>query len=593
MVTINNTNTTAGSKVFVYLGNADGSYQAPVAFSPGPGLRSLDSVTLADVNGDGKLDIVVTDQQDSTVGILVNETLAGRRLAFTPVAPIAVGAAPVQVVAADFNEDGRLDLAVAHNGTGTAASQRGVTILRNLGNDTNGLPQFFPGFEVATGIPAGGIAVADFNRDGQTDFVVTENTAPGSLELFLNNSATNSGGANGISFFDDGNFATGIIDPGPVAVGDFNGDGYEDVAVASTAISATAGGVAVLLNQLGFGFGQPTVDPVLPGTALNGIAVTDVNLDGVPDIIVSVLPGTGLFSRDNFYVLMGSRETGLGDLTPYDAGSGPSLDAPTFVAATPSPLMRLDDLRHRRATKIVNINLPKNGDFEAQDLTGEVGNIVGWQTYDLPSNPGGSHGRWAIQSGTNSPSGDFPVSGPTSGNFQAMLDEPVVNQTSGSNADFSGTHALYQDFTLPANASKISLSFDLYIDNTNSSFSAVTVGGWTDTTSTGTTSLDYRVINPNQQVRIDLMDPTVPGFDILGTTAAQGVLKTEFITRADSPATFAETLTDDLTALRRPDHPAAHRLGQQPGRAHHRHRQRQGHRQVPRQPGRRSCRTSA
>jgi hypothetical protein len=541
VVTINNTNSTSASKVFVYLGNANGSYQAPVPFSPGAGLRSLDSVTLADVNGDGKLDIVVADQQDATVGILINRTPTGGALAFTPVAPVTVGAGPVQVVAADFNGDGRQDLAVAHNGTGGAAAQHGVTILRNIGNDANGLPQFFAGFEAVTGVPAGGIAIADFNHDGLPDFVVTENRAPGSLDLFLNTSA---GG--GIGFKNGGNFATGIVNPGPVAVGDFNGDGFLDVAVASTSVSDTAGGVAVLLSQLGFGFGAPTINPVLPGTALNGIAVSDINLDGLPDIIVSVLPGTGRMSRDNLYVIMGDRASGLGALTPYDAGSGPSQDAPTFVATTPSPLTRLTTFDIVGA-KIINVNLANNGNFEQHDLSGETGNIVGWQTFDLPSNPGGSHGRWNIQSGTNSPSGFFTVTGPTSGNFQAMLDEPIVNQVSGTVADFSGTHALYQDLILPANASKISLSLDLNIDNTGSSFSAVTVGGWTDTTTT--TTLDYRIIAPNQQVRIDLMDPTAPGFDLLGTTAAQGVLKTEFITRADSPSTFVETLTDDLTAF--------------------------------------------
>src|SRR5262249_48487522 len=142
------------------------------------------------------------------------------------------------------------------------------------------------------------------------------------------------------------------------------------------------------------------------------------------------------------------------------------------------------------------------------------------------------------QSGKRSPDGYTTVSGPTSGKFQAMLDEPPVNQISGNFTDFSGTHALYQDFTLPANASSISLSLNLYIDNTGSTFNTVTVGGWTDTdpNTGGNTTLDFRTIAPNQQVRIDLMDPSVPGFDLLGTTAAQGVLKTEFITRANSAA---------------------------------------------------------
>jgi len=305
---------------------------------------------------------------------------------------------PVQVVAAQFTSDGRTDLAVAHNQAGSPSTRRGVTLLLNQGGMT------FASSEIATGLPVGGIAVADFNKNGHEDIVVTENTAPGAVDLFTGDGQGN--------FTAAGKFDTGITMPGPIAVADFNNDGNPDVVVASTSADPTKGGIAVLLNQLGSSFAAPKTFQVFPGTALNGLAVSDVNADGNPDAIVTTLPGTTGTRQDNAFVVLGKGGGLFGNVIPYEIGLGPGGNAPTAVAVGGTALVRASTFTV--AGDLIEIDLVNNGDFETPDLSGNTGNLTGWLTYNLPDNPGGSHGAFASQTGTTSPLSGVTVPPPPS-----------------------------------------------------------------------------------------------------------------------------------------------------------------------------------
>jgi hypothetical protein len=95
--------------VYILLGNGDGTFGAPTAFTIG---NSPDAIVAGDFNNDGILDLAVANMGDNTVTLL----LGNGDGSFTPSSgsPYTVGKGPYQIVAADFNGDGKLDLAVAN-----------------------------------------------------------------------------------------------------------------------------------------------------------------------------------------------------------------------------------------------------------------------------------------------------------------------------------------------------------------------------------------------------------------------------------------------------------------------------------------------
>src|SRR5439155_1298688 len=99
--------------VSVLLGNGDGTFQAPRSFAVG---SSPLSAAVADINGDGRLDLAVANYGNPSVGDLGNVVvlLGNGDGTFQPALPFTVGTNPESVVVGDFNRDGKLDLAVAN-----------------------------------------------------------------------------------------------------------------------------------------------------------------------------------------------------------------------------------------------------------------------------------------------------------------------------------------------------------------------------------------------------------------------------------------------------------------------------------------------
>ena len=105
----------------VLLGNGDGSFQAPAIYDTGT--SSAVSVTSADFNGDGNLDLAVANSDSSNVSILLGNGDGSFRAA----AYYGTGASPRSVATGDFNGDGKLDLVTANSGSNN------VTVLLNTG----------------------------------------------------------------------------------------------------------------------------------------------------------------------------------------------------------------------------------------------------------------------------------------------------------------------------------------------------------------------------------------------------------------------------------------------------------------------------
>lgn len=274
-------------------GSADLSKSNPLllsfsamAFAAG---TSLQSVAVADFNLDGKLDLaVVADPVGSdAVNVLLGDG-AGR---FGGPSNFAVGATPRYVVAGDWNSDGRPDVAVANYGSTS------VSVL--LGNGTGGL-----GTMSAIGVESLPVSIAtgDFNGDGKLDLAVANlNASSVSVALWA-----------GAGF----GAATHIkvqTRPYSVAVGDFNRDSKLDLALANS----DSMDVSVLLGNGTGSFSTPTKFALGGAQGPRAISVGEFSGDGIPDLAV-VNTGTS-----NVSVLLGNGMGGFGAATNFGVGMSP------------------------------------------------------------------------------------------------------------------------------------------------------------------------------------------------------------------------------------------------------------------------------
>jgi hypothetical protein len=192
--------TTNGDSVDVLLGNGDGTFQAPRAFTVGV---APTSVAVGDFNGDGRPDLVTANSGGDGVSVLLGN---GDGTFQAPRNSVATGQ-PFAVAVGDFNRDGRPDVAVADGYFG------GASALLGNGDGTFQAPYSVPVSD--NGI--GSAALGDLNGDGRSDLVTTG----GSVFVLLGNPDVTLEGPL--------RFSAGTGDPSSVAVGDVNGDGRPDV----------------------------------------------------------------------------------------------------------------------------------------------------------------------------------------------------------------------------------------------------------------------------------------------------------------------------------------------------------------------------
>jgi hypothetical protein len=159
----------ASPGVNVLLGNGDGTFQSPGFYSV---MNEPDLIVAADFNGDKKLDLAVAD--NGAVDILQGNGDG----TFTNIGQYYAGVQPGALAAADFNMDGKEDLAVGDFGGDT------VTILHGKGDGT--FPTYF---SIVTAAAPSDVVAADLNHDGSPDLVVVNNGA-NSVSVLLNSEGT-------------------------------------------------------------------------------------------------------------------------------------------------------------------------------------------------------------------------------------------------------------------------------------------------------------------------------------------------------------------------------------------------------------------
>ena len=226
-------------------------------------------VAVGDFDGDGNLDLAVANEGYQTVTILLGDGQGGFREAAN--SPVSVGLNPYSIAVGDFNGDGNSDLAVANNGSGT------VTILLGNGDGTFTAASESP---VAVGREPSSVVVSDLDSDGKLDLAVA-NEGDNTVTILLGN------GDGTFTASSGGPIAVGA-DPWAISVGDFDGDGKPDLAVAN-------GGdvtVSILMNQGGGVFKPGPNSPVAVGDGPGSIAVGDFDGDGKLDLAVGSGAGT-------------------------------------------------------------------------------------------------------------------------------------------------------------------------------------------------------------------------------------------------------------------------------------------------------------
>jgi hypothetical protein len=330
------------NQVQVYLGNGDGSFQAgPVLTLPGGSFgQEIQSLAVADLNGDGKQDLVVASSL--TFGTHTGQLtvfLSNGDGTFAAPESFTVGTAANDVAVADLRGNGKLDLITTVPATG---GQTAVEVLFGNGDGTFGAPvtvftgaggklavgnflghgrqdivtftsngtvnvlanngdgTFSSPITTQTGVGLGAAVVDDFFRDGHLSLAFTTTTIPTSPFA----SGTPTGvmvlRGNGDGTFQNGGAFLGGFGTNSLAVGDFAGHGKIDLATGDRgAVFPGFGTVSVLLNQSGTTAAAPTVASAVanagaqPGAPVSSVSITFSSTVSLSDGAVEVQRADG------------------------------------------------------------------------------------------------------------------------------------------------------------------------------------------------------------------------------------------------------------------------------------------------------------
>lgn len=228
---------------------------AVVAFAPAvsyPVGNFPRSVAVIDVNGDGKRDLVVANEQGNTVAVLLNRAVQGsiNAASFAPATTFPIGSNPSAVAAGDLDGDGKPEIVTSNYGSNS------VSVLYNTAPfGTGSAAQFAPKVDFATGNTPYYVSIGDADGDGKPD-IITANSNSNTLSVLRNTAGA--GSITAASFAGKVDFATGGYPLG-LAVGDLDGDGLAEIASANAGSGASAVSVFKIAGPV------PVIATAVPG----------------------------------------------------------------------------------------------------------------------------------------------------------------------------------------------------------------------------------------------------------------------------------------------------------------------------------------
>ena len=309
----------SGSSVEVFWNDGNGEFSDPLTLQlPGAGGASLQPrwIATGDLNGDQRLDIVCALSSSSKVRVFYG---LGNRQFNDVGSDVSVDSSPRSVAIADFNADGRPDLAVANYGfNGDGAT---TTVLLNQGGGS------FTASTLSVLSAPICLAAADMDADNDMDLVVA-NYNSNKLTLLRNHG--------------DGTFAPPLqlpagAKPSSIAISDLNADGRPDI-ICTNSAALSGGSIGVIMN-----LGQNAYAAMVEyaaGTGAFSVAIADLDADGYPDIVSADYSNGGASNVSVF------RNTGNGTLSPRFA-------VPTGMGSVALVLATLDS-DHRQDIAVAN-----------------------------------------------------------------------------------------------------------------------------------------------------------------------------------------------------------------------------------------------
>ena len=191
------------------------SFDTAIAFTAGADNLGI---CTADFNGDQKPDIAIVDTVNNVVSILRNISTSGH-INFASRSTYPTGTTPTDVQTADLNGDGKMDLIISNELSNT------MTVLENTSSATDTIT-FGSSISIATGNGPVGVAAADLDGDGKLDVVVND-AADNAVSIFRNIGSP--GSALSTSTFAAASRVSNGLAPLGITVGDLDGDGYPDI----------------------------------------------------------------------------------------------------------------------------------------------------------------------------------------------------------------------------------------------------------------------------------------------------------------------------------------------------------------------------